>query len=169
MNACVHYSIAGHMDWKSKIIFNNSNIIFIGIIASNGLPWLHDRRFVLRNLRDLGMGKSYLEEAIQFEAQEIVKEIKSLGEKPMIPPKGLQTAVFNIIWQMVASKRYDLQSTEVDDIFNILDKMQKQHTVYLEIFFPVLRNLPRSFKNKFLGGQALMNYRQGLRKIISVS
>ncbi|XP_018025046.1 cytochrome P450 2L1, partial [Hyalella azteca] len=47
-----------------------------GVVSSNGRQWQHDRRFVLRSLRDLGMGKSYLEEAINIEAKALVEDLR---------------------------------------------------------------------------------------------
>ncbi|KAA0200341.1 Cytochrome P450 CYP3214A, partial [Hyalella azteca] len=50
-----------------------------GVFSSNGVHWQHDRRFVLRNLRNLGMGRSYLEEAINIEAKALVEDLKKYG------------------------------------------------------------------------------------------
>ena len=76
-----------------------------GVIGSEGAQWQHDRRFVLRNLRNLGMGKSYLEDAINFEAQALVDDLKKYNEEPIKFPDSFRTAALNIIWQMVASKQ----------------------------------------------------------------
>ena len=46
-----------------------------GIATSDGERWLQNRRFVLHKLRDLGMGKTYLEVAIQSEANHLVEEL----------------------------------------------------------------------------------------------
>ena len=143
--------------------------IFSGVISSNGMHWIHDRRFVLRNLRDLGMGKTYLEQAIHVEAQAIVDDIKSLGEKPMNPPRSLRTAVLNIIWQMVAGKRYDLRSKEVDRIFNIVEDFRKQSLlIFFAHFFPALKILPTTVKNRFLGTDVLANFSKEMHNIIMV-
>ena len=75
-------------------------------MGSVGAQWQHDRRFVLRNLRNLGMGKSYLEDAINFEAQALVDDLKKYNEEPTKFPDSFRTAPLNIIWQMVASKKY---------------------------------------------------------------
>ena len=49
--------------------FKNSEFLPAGLLGSNGPQWVHERRFALRNLRNLGMGKSNLEIAINQEAQ----------------------------------------------------------------------------------------------------
>ena len=75
-----------------------------GVIMTNGKHWQNARRFLLRNLRDLGMGKTYLEDAIQREAQFLVEDFKTLSGSPTLFPKSLNVAVLNVVWQMVASE-----------------------------------------------------------------
>lgn len=70
---------------------------------SNGQRWQNARRFLLRNLRDLGMGKTYLEESILEEARALVKDFSSHAGTPCHVPESLNVAVLNIIWQLVAS------------------------------------------------------------------
>lgn len=74
-----------------------------GVIMSNGKRWENARRFLLRNLRDLGMGKTYLEESILVEARALVEDFRSGAGTPAHLPESLNVAVLNIIWQMVAS------------------------------------------------------------------
>ena len=50
------------------------------------------------------MGKSYLEDAINFEAQALVDDLKGYEDKPIYYPTCTKTAPLNIIWQMVASE-----------------------------------------------------------------
>lgn len=116
------------------------------------------------------MGKAYMADAIQFEAQELVKEIKSFGEVPMIPPKGLRTAVLNVVWQMIAGKRYDLRSTEVDRIFNVGEEFIKEsHMMFFDTFFPVLRIIPKSIRDRVFGTKVVTRFRNEMHSIISVS
>lgn len=71
---------------------------------SNGVQWHHDRRFMIRNLRNFGMGKSYLEQAIDSEAQALVEDLKKYAEEPITYPDSFRTAPLNVIWQMMASE-----------------------------------------------------------------
>lgn len=151
-------------------IYNIIISLSSGLLNSNGLHWVHDRRFVMRNLRDLGMGKTYLEQAILIEAQELVDEIKSLGESPMQLPRAIKTAVLNVIWQMVASKRYDLSnSIEVKRIFRAFDDFRDQKLIFFEQFFPVLKLLPQILRDKLFGTHVVSTFRSEIKKIISVS
>lgn len=75
-----------------------------GLIATSGDHWHHMRRFTLRHLKDLGMGKSKLVDVIQYEATALVEDFKKHAGKPGRIPKSITVYVLNIIWQMVASK-----------------------------------------------------------------
>ena len=74
------------------------------MIASNGLTWHNNRRFALRQLRDLGMGKSKLVGAVHTQAEMLIEEFKKHSGKPTKIPHAINVAVVNMIWQMVASK-----------------------------------------------------------------
>ena len=110
---------------------------------TNGIPWLHDRKFVPRHLRDLGMGKTHLEVAIEDEARALVA--KSFERKPTYHPVGLRTAVLNVIWQLVIGKRYDLTSKEVDANFNINENFRAEgsNLLFVESFFQSYKHVHR--------------------------
>ncbi len=49
------------------------NIIFLGVIFSHGPYWRELRRFLLRNLRDFGFGKSSMEDQFLEEVAKLTK------------------------------------------------------------------------------------------------
>ncbi|KAB7495605.1 hypothetical protein Anas_04909 [Armadillidium nasatum] len=74
-----------------------------GIVFSNGTHWVHNRRFLLRHLRDLGMGKSKIEGLILREVEDLVEEFKGLTKEPSALPISINIAALNIIWQLVSN------------------------------------------------------------------
>jgi methyl farnesoate epoxidase/farnesoate epoxidase len=44
-----------------------------GLLSSTGTEWLEQRRFTMRNLKDLGFGKSTMEDTINDEVEKLVK------------------------------------------------------------------------------------------------
>ena len=64
--------------------------------------WQEQRRFALRHLRDLGMGKSSMEPHIRQEALEMVESLKKTVGEPIDFRFNLNVAVTNIIWALVA-------------------------------------------------------------------
>lgn len=76
-----------------------------GIGGANGKAWLTSRRFAIQHLKDLGMGKSRLEASIQNEAAMLVKHLETVNTSgPSEIGFGVNVAVANVIWQLVASK-----------------------------------------------------------------
>ena len=61
----------------------------------------------MRALRDLGMGKSRLEDTIQNEAEMLIKYLNKLNlEAPVGLDLHINVAALNVIWQMSASMSY---------------------------------------------------------------
>lgn len=81
-----------------------------GVVSSNGMRWNHNRRFILRQLRDLGMGKSKLVGAVHEQAIMLVEELKKQAGRPAPLPHAMSIAIFNIIWQMIASESLEMFS-----------------------------------------------------------
>ena len=102
-----------------------------GIVHQSGAVWQEQRRFALTTLRDFGFGKkvkfvyiiyrlmsSYsvrckqgIDGIIQEEAELLIRSFldESARSKGTISMSGqnLNVAVVNVLWQMVASKRFD--------------------------------------------------------------
>ncbi|XP_064113185.1 cytochrome P450 2L1-like isoform X2 [Macrobrachium nipponense] len=85
-----------------------------GILYAVGDVWVQGRRFALKHLKDFGMGKSSLEGAIQYEAQNLVGTFERTSGKPIEISWCLNVAVLNVIWKLVAN--FDLVIT-LDDFF----------------------------------------------------
>jgi len=75
-----------------------------GLAASNGELWAEHRRFALRHLRDLGMGRSGIETHIQKEALEMIETLKKTVGQPVDFNNNLNIAITNIVWALVAGK-----------------------------------------------------------------
>ena len=149
----------------------NEIFYMLGLVSSNGRHWIHDRRFVLRHLRDLGMGKTQLEIAIHDEARALVEHIRALGEKPTDYPRGFRTVTLNVIWQLVVSKRYDLDSTEMNDIFKIFEDFRDEQSmfVFVQEFFPILKRIPNFIRNRLVDLSGLEKFRSIMKSMIDVS
>uniref|UniRef100_A0A0N7ZA00 Cytochrome P450 n=1 Tax=Scylla olivacea TaxID=85551 RepID=A0A0N7ZA00_SCYOL len=74
-----------------------------GIVSSSGIIWHNNRRFTLRQLRDLGMGKSSLVGAVQHQGLKLRETIAEKAGTPGMIPHQLNVTVINVIWHMVAS------------------------------------------------------------------
>ena len=82
----------------------NFNLNHAGVSNGNGLAWQNIRRFSVRHMRDLGMGKSSLEAAILIEIEKVLQDFKKYEDKPNVIPYSLTLAILNIIWEITAGR-----------------------------------------------------------------
>lgn len=73
-----------------------------GLLSSNGELWSEHRRFTLRHLRDLGMGKSSIEVHIQREALDMMETLKKTLGQPIDFNNNLNISITNIVWALIA-------------------------------------------------------------------
>ncbi|XP_045615902.1 cytochrome P450 2L1 [Procambarus clarkii] len=117
-----------------------------GVIMTNGERWQNARRFLLRNLRDLGMGKTYLEDAIIHEANMVVENMKTLTGAPTPFPKCISIAGLNVVWQMIASKRYELGDEEIARFIDLIKATNFSNILMLLVeFIPWVKMLVPTF------------------------
>nr|Q27712.1 RecName: Full=Cytochrome P450 2L1; AltName: Full=CYPIIL1 [Panulirus argus]AAB03106.1 cytochrome P450 [Panulirus argus] len=143
-------------DFYTFKLFGEGNDV--GVVFSNGVMWQTHRRFILRQLRDLGMGKSRLEAAIQHEAACLVQELKKHTDQPMPLPKSINLAVLNVIWKLVADHRYSLQDQEGQYFTQLLttttDNMQG-FALNLFNYLPWLLMITPDFVKNWMGVRVL--------------
>ena len=89
-----------------------------GITYTSGAVWREQRRFTLGALRDLGFGKRSMDIIIQEEAELLIRNLLDEscdGDKTIsISGRSLDMAVVNVLWQIVASKRFYHLSFRID-------------------------------------------------------
>lgn len=79
----------------------------LGIIASEGERWEIHRRFLLRQLRDFGFGKSTMEGLIMDEANELIETYKQKAGTPItLIREQVKLAVINSLFRILTSKRF---------------------------------------------------------------
>jgi len=139
-----------------------------GLVSSNGPQWQHERRFVLRCLRNHGMGKSRLEEAVHAEARELVAALRRLRD-PTTFPVAFKAASLNIIWQMVAGKRYDYDSKDIKEIVKaVSDFRATSIRCFIPIIVPQLKKvLPKRVRDFLFLEDALDRFQNNRRKVVN--
>lgn len=120
----------------------------LGIFNTSGDMWHNTRRFTMKNLKDLGLGKSFLETAIEMEAKILVDNFKNYVDKPTKIPITLSVTILNIIWKMVADIRYDLEDTMIKRFQNMIIEIFDEFQGNVARFdaYPIFEKIvPRSF------------------------
>ncbi|CAG7786193.1 unnamed protein product [Allacma fusca] len=113
-----------------------------GLVCSEGREWSEQRKFTLRQLKDLGLGKQSMDCLVHDEIDELVVGLKRDKLKSVNLQHRITTAVLNVIWRITCGERY----THDDYRMQILlektraDLAETQYTGPL-LFLPWLINL----------------------------
>ncbi|XP_046656380.1 methyl farnesoate epoxidase-like [Daphnia pulicaria] len=82
----------------------------LGIMFIMGQFWQEQRRFTMRHLRDLGFGKTSIEDQMMGEVGDLIKDIENksqLDKDRVVDLKGIfQVSVVNILWAIIAGERF---------------------------------------------------------------
>ena len=116
---------------------------------SDGDLWREHRRFAISTLRDLGMGKSWLQERVLEEVQFIIDILKQQKGQPYDPEDVITTGVANIICAAIFGKRFEHDDQDFLHIVHFLkESLKKFGQSNLMVLFPKLRYLPW-FRSEF--------------------
>ena len=89
----------------------------LGLVATEGKFWQEQRRFTLKHLKDLGFGRNKLDEAIQEEVNYLLEDLLIQSKYGDILIENLfNFPIINILWKIVASKRYDPSLSETREM-----------------------------------------------------
>ena len=78
----------------------------LGVLFNDSDAYRNQRRYIHRVLKDFGFGKASLESVLLAEADQIVDHFSGLNGKPVQPGLIFNVGVLNILWKIVADKRY---------------------------------------------------------------
>ncbi|KAK3870138.1 hypothetical protein Pcinc_024594 [Petrolisthes cinctipes] len=121
----------------------------LGLVQSNGEHWHNNRRFTLRQLRDLGMGKSKLVSAVQSQSSLLVQEFKKQAGRPAPIPNTLSLAIINVIWHMVSGKEFSLTDPKITQFCQLLNEaLERLNLVIVPDYLPWLYSV---LPNKVIG------------------
>ena len=102
----------------------------LGITNSDGPKWVEQRRFTLKHLRDLGFGRKTLDSFMVQEVDVVIDKLIEVAAKTekVLMKNTFNTALINVLWQIVASKKFDADHPETKQIMMLLNA-QTQGTV----------------------------------------
>ncbi len=101
-----------------KILILHS--VFKGLLFTEGRQWAEQRRFAIRQLKDLGYAKSSLETLIQSEIVDFVNELKKECDHPISLRAKFNASIVSTVWSLVVGKRED--NAEITAIFKMCTK-----------------------------------------------
>ncbi|CAF4908442.1 unnamed protein product [Pieris macdunnoughi] len=115
----------------------------LGIVFSDGATWAKTRRAVLKHLKNFGYSSRAMEANISEEAKAIVELRKIDAGIPIVVNHILDVAIVNILWKLVAGKRYDLNDGRLTLLCDLITKSFQVVDMSGGIltFMPYLRHL----------------------------
>lgn len=98
----------------------------LGITCTDGAYWNEQRTFVVRQLRNVGYGKTKMEIQIRNELSELVDLIEKTGGEPLWPGKQiLAPSVINILWTFTTGKRIERNNPRLIRFLDLLQQRSK--------------------------------------------
>ena len=139
-----------------------------GVVFSQGDHWREQRRFVMKTLKEFGMGKSLLQNVISEEVSKLVEDFKqeaSRGE-PVNLKNKTNLAVVNTLWQIINGEKADLKDPQMLKVFNSTSKFIEENSLCGPVMIlPWLRHVP-PFSRVF---QSARSSPQQMRRVTSTS
>jgi len=106
-----------------------------GIISTDGQDWAEQRRFALKHLKDFGFGKVGLHGVIQEEVDDLIDYFTKQENKDFRMETVFGVPVINVLWTIVAGRRFDREDWRVQRMMNLLNRLFKG-MFQLEYIFP---------------------------------
>jgi cytochrome P450 len=99
-----------------------------GVLLAQGRGWREQRRFLLRNLRDFGFGKSEMEDTLLDEIEKLCNEYKKLVGKPVCLDNTLNLSIVNALWAILVGEKLPLNDPKILKIVTSFNKIVKEST-----------------------------------------
>ncbi|XP_068127505.1 cytochrome P450 2J6-like [Hyperolius riggenbachi] len=129
-----------------------------GIITANGPTWKQQRRFGLKTLKNLGLGKYGAESRIQAEACNLVQSFKRKHGEPFDPAEMITNSVSNVISAMVFGHRFSMDDKTFQSLVKcnhrLLESVGSKWGRVYDSFPWLIKHAPGPHRKAF----ALMDY-----------
>ena len=97
-----------------------------GVILSQGSHWREQRRFLLRNLRDFGFGKSEMEDAILDEVEKLSTEFQKNVGHPVCLDNTLNVSIVNALWAILVGEKLLLNDPKLLTVVDNVNTFMKE-------------------------------------------
>ncbi|XP_049874477.1 farnesoate epoxidase-like [Pectinophora gossypiella] len=115
----------------------------LGIVFSDGSSWNMTRRVVIKYLKSFGYGTRSMETNIAQECKALVELRMSDAGQPVLVNDMFDVSIINILWRLVAGKRYDLKDERLKELCHLIKRAFAvvDMTGGILNFMPFLRHL----------------------------
>ena len=92
-----------------------------GVVFSHGGFWKELRRFLLRNLRDFGFGKTSMENLFQDEVAKLCQYLSKKCDEPINLSGTMNISVLNALWSILVGEKLHLEDPSLINIVNLVN------------------------------------------------
>ena len=158
----LHYFREGWETMQSSDENNNGRAP--GVIFSNGTYWKEQRKFLSKNLKEFGFGKSSIETLLDEEVLKFCQHLKrqSNGESVSISMlQPLKLVIISILWTILFGEQQDMNDPKLVELIKIIDEgirvVSPQTFLGLILPDPAMTRWP--ILNKWTGIDKVESYR----------
>lgn len=112
-------AVSGRDD-TSIVRVDGSTTFGQGLLFSQGDLWKTHRRFALSTLRDLGMGKNWMEDTIITEVEHFCQLLRDTKQRPFDPKAQLTNSISNVICALIFGQRFDLNDPKFSELTSVI-------------------------------------------------
>ncbi|XP_005180646.1 probable cytochrome P450 305a1 [Musca domestica] len=96
-----------------------------GITCTDGKLWYEHRNFAMKQMRNVGYGRSEMEQHIEKETESLLKYIESFEGGLVCPSTFLAQSVINVLWSMTAGKRFERGDKRMARLLDLMGRRSK--------------------------------------------
>jgi len=140
----------------------------LGILFSQGKMWQDQRRFALKNLRDLGFGKTDMEGAITREAVKLCRQFDRLSgsdRRPLDITATMNMSVLNALWAIIVGETLEPNDPKLIQFVQLVSDYIRNTNP----FHPLVTTLPYPSLVQFPVLWKLANFDLGEKVIIELA
>lgn len=123
-------------------------MIAVGLVFVEGEFWQEQRRFTLRHLRDLGFGKTSIEDQMMGEINDLISEISNVSKSDpdhVVDFKSIFiVSIINILWAIIGGKRFQRDDLQFKTLLSIVENFVQGSNAFRAVI-PIPATLLRLF------------------------
>ena len=104
----------------------------LGIIFPDGNLWREQRKFAMKTLKQLGLGRNSLEHHIEAETGEVCRFLAdqvNSGQNDIRIDEFFDLPCLNVIWSLVNTSRFDYEDKHLKKMIELIDKFTMNNFV----------------------------------------
>ncbi|XP_055904244.1 probable cytochrome P450 305a1 [Eupeodes corollae] len=114
-----------------------------GITCTDGALWYEHRNFTMKQMRQIGYGRTPMEAHIIEEADDLIRYIDQLDECHIYPGSFLATSVINVLWFLTTGQLLKRNEERLNTLLSLLGRRSKAFDICGGVLtqFPWLRHI----------------------------